>query len=402
MLSAKKSSRSSKMWRISSSPHANPQALYSEDTPMRNRRRQPVIFLSVLTTLVFVAASSLQGQQKTRQMPPAVVAVAAVTTGMLAPVSEFIATVFYREISDTAAEVAGLAETVEFEEGQRVKKGQVLVKLSSDLLRKRLLAAKASYEQVLSELEISRIDLKRRKILFAKKSVSAQAFDEVRFRVAGLEKRAAAVQAQAQQLEIELLKKKIRAPFDGIVIKRQVDRGEWVAKGQTVAVIGKDDVIDIVAEIPQRYIDYVKAGMAVKVEANRRRFEATVVTVIPRGDVATRTIPVKIRAANHYGLIEGMSARVTLPTGDRRSALIVPRDAIVSVFGKNAVFAVVNAKARTMPVRIVGYDGLTAGIQAEGLKAGMQVVVKGNERLRDGQSVVAGPTANSGQGSARP
>jgi RND family efflux transporter MFP subunit len=321
-------------------------------------------------------------------MPPASVSVAKVIRGRIAPQSEFIATIFYQEISDTASEMSGLVGRVHFEEGQRVKKNQILVELGSEILRKRLQAATASFEQILSEIEIAGIDLKRRKKLFKKKSISKQSYDENRFRVIGLEKRAASLKAEVERLEIELEKKIIRAPFDGIVIKRNVDRGEWISEGETVAVIGKDDTIDIVAEIPERFIQYIKNGMQVSVTASSSNFVGTVIAIVPKGDVATRTFPVKIRTPNKHALIEGMSARVTLPTGEITQTLIVPRDAVISKFGQNVVYAVVDSKSHMIPVQIVGYDGLSAGVESQELAEGMFVVVEGNERLKDGQAVV--------------
>jgi RND family efflux transporter MFP subunit len=230
--------------------------------------------------------------------------------------------------------------------------------------------------------------LKRRAILYKKKSISEQSYDENRYRVIGLGKRAAALKAQVEQFEIELKKKIIRAPFNGVVIKRHVDRGEWVSEGETVAVIGKDDTIDIIADVPERYIQYIKKDMRVNAMVNGYQLSGNVIAVVPRGDVATRTFPVKIRMANEYSLIEGMSARVILPTAKTVDTLIVPRDSVTTKFGKNVVFAVLDSKASMMPVKIIGYDGLTAGIQAKGLIDGMLVVVEGNERLRDKQAVV--------------
>ena len=87
-------------------------------------------------------------------------------------------------------------------------------------------------------------------------------------------------------------------------------------------------------------------------------------------------------------LIQGMEARVTLPSGKVENVLTVNRDAVINVYGTNAVFIVNDSKAKMVPVNILGYKGMTAGVQAEGLKEGMKVVIKGNERLRDGQAVV--------------
>jgi len=68
-------------------------------------------------------------------------------------------------------------------------------------------------------------------------------------------------------------------------------------------------------------------------------------------------------------------------------AFTVPRDAIINMLGNNVIFAVSESKAKMIPVRIIGYEGVLAGIQAEGLTEGMKVIIKGNERLRDGQPV---------------
>ena len=217
---------------------------------MAGRYHPYEVILLALLVYATLFPSWLWGQQKSQEMPPARVSVAKVMRGQIAPRNEFIATIFYQEISDTASEISGLVGIVHFEEGQRVKKGQILVELGSELLRKRLQASTASFEQILAELEIAGIDLKRREKLLKKKSISKQSFDENRFRVIGHEKRAAALKAEVERLEIELEKKIIQAPFDGVVIKRNVDRGEWISEGETVAIIGKDDTIDIVVEVP--------------------------------------------------------------------------------------------------------------------------------------------------------
>ena len=240
---------------------------------------------------------------------------------------------------------------------------------------------------MLSELEIARIDLKRRQKLYEKKSISQQAYDENKYRVIGSEKHAASLNAEVEQLAIELEKKVIRAPFDGVIIERYVDRGEWISEGETVAVIGKDDVIDIVAQLPEQIIQYVKIGMQVTAAANGNEFSGTVIAIVPKGDVSTRTFPVKIRTPNQFSLIEGMSARVTLPNGEIKKALIVPRDAVISKFGQTVVFLAQDAKATMLPVQVIGYEGLDAGVASPGLKEGVLVVIEGNERLRNGQAV---------------
>ncbi len=361
---------------------------------MSARSIQPILIFFAAWACMVLWNSPLWSQDKGTQPPPASVSVAKVEIGMVAPEAEFIGTVYYQEVSNVASELSGLAQVVKFEEGQRVKRAQPLVELGSELLRKNLQATLLDHEQVLSELEIARIELSRKEKLFKKKSIAEQSYDQDRFRVVGLEKQAASLATQVERIELELKKKTIRAPYSGVVVKRLVDRGEWISEGEEVAVVAKDDVVDIVVEVPERFIQYVKPGLPARTLINGNEIPGKVFTIVPRGDIATRTFPVKIRSPNKYALIEGMSARVVLPTGSRRQSLVIPRDAVVSMFGQNVIFTVENAKAGMRPVNILGYDGLIVGVEARGLKAGMLVVVDGNERLRDGQAVVVQKTGN--------
>ncbi len=293
-------------------------------------------------------------------MPPANVVVSDVGAGTVAPESEFIGTVYYHEVSEVSCEIDGKVEEINFEEGQRVKKGDVLVKLNSDLL--------------MSDLKKAKLDFNRAKNLFNEKLISEEIYDERRF--------------EMERLEIELRKKHIKAPFDGVIISKHVDRGEWLSTGSIVMTIARDDVVDIIAEVPEDIIGYIKSNMGVTIKTGGKEIQGKVITIIPRGDVSTRTFPVKISANNSMSLIEGMEARVFLPSGQKQDTLIVPRDAVISMFGMTVVFAVIDSKAKMIPVQVAGYEGLNAGILAQGLTAGMKVVVKGNERLRDGQPVI--------------
>ena len=358
---------------------------------MHGRISQFFAYVFIVLACFSLFAAILWAQDKPTGPPPANVSVVKVKTGMVAPQAEFIGTVFYQEVSDVASELSGLAEVVRFEEGQRVKKGQTLVELGSEILRKNLQVTLLTHEQILSELEIARIELMRKEKLFKKKSIAEHTYDQDRFRVLGLEKGAASLMAQVERIEIELRKKIIRAPYSAVVIKRMVDRGEWISEGEEVAVLAKDDVVDIVVGVPERFIQYVKQGMNIRTMINGNEIPGKVFTIVPRGDIATRTFPVKIRTPNQHSLIEGMSAKVVLPTGRHQKSMVVPRDAVILMFGQSVVFTVVDSKAGMLPVKVIGYEGLSAGIEARGLQAGMLVVVNGNERLKSGQEVVIKP-----------
>ncbi len=316
---------------------------------------------SALFVLILLISFPVYAEdEKQSGMPPAIVVVSEVTSGMIAPQAKFVGTVFFAEVSDVACEVDGKVETLNFEEGHRVKKDAELVKINSDLL--------------LSDIEKAALDFKRAERLYTEGLIPEDEYDARRF--------------EKERLEIILSKKTIRAPFAGVILKKHVERGEWLSLGSVVATIAADDVVDIVVEVPERLLKFLSPGMEIGVSAGGSELKGNIIAVIPRGDISTRTFPVKIRVANTTSLVEGMEARVTLPEGEEMKSLIVHRDAVLNVFGNMVVYTVQDSKAAMVTVKVSGYKGMIAGIQAEGLEAGMKVVVKGNERLRPGQEVV--------------
>lgn len=343
---------------------------------------------SILLILICASPALLTAENSEKeQMPAANVVVSRVTTGMIAPEQEFIGTVFYLEVSDVSTEVSGAVEVTKFEEGQRTTRGGALVKLNSSLLEKRLQARVASYEQVFSDLERAQNDFERIENLFKKKIVAEKDYDDQWFQVKGLEKKAAALKADVEQLEIELKKTLITAPFNGVIIKKHVARGEWLSPGKTVATIARDDAMDLIVEVPQGVIKYLKPGMTAMATAAGTKKSGIIMAIIPKGNIATRTFPVKIRINDPTSLMEGMEARVRLPVGERINTLMVPRDAVINMIGKTVIFAVVDQKARIILTQVVGYKGMKVGINARNISEGMKVVVKGNERLRNEQPV---------------
>jgi RND family efflux transporter MFP subunit len=332
-------------------------------------------------------SSSYAQEAKEKGMPPAQVMVSEMTSGMIAPEVEFIGTIFYQEVSDVAAEVKGRVEEVLFEEGERIKKSKPLVRLDSELLKKSIESTRASYEQALADLESTGIDLIRVEGLYKEGLVAEQSFDEIRFRVKGLEKKAESLKTQIEGLEVELRKKVISAPFGGVVIKKQTDRGEWLEPGGKVATIARDDVVDVIVNVTEEVMRFVKPGIDVKVTVAGKELTGKVSAIIPRGDIQTRTFPVKVRVKNGISLIEGMEARVNLPAGERKKGIIVPRDAVINRFGSNVAFTVSDSKAKMIKVKVISYMGLSAGIESDELKEGMKVITKGNERIMDGHNV---------------
>jgi len=342
--------------------------------------------------LLLLGAARPAPAQEKGGPPPALVTVKEVREGMVDPVTEFVGTVYYPEVSEVSTEVSGSVVEVRFDEGYRVRKGEALVRLDRDLLEKTLESTRATREQNLADLEKARRDLGRIEKLYREESIAEQVYDENRFRVKSLEKKSESLEADVGRLEIELAKKTVRAPFSGVVIKKHVERGEWLAPGTPVATLARDDTMEVVVEVPGDTLPFVKKGGTVRVRAAGEEIRGTVLAIVPRGDIATRTFPVKIRVPNRVPLIEGMEARVDIPSGRKEESLLVPRDALVTAMGQTVVFTVVDAKAKMVPVTVTRYLGTEAAVRTDGLGKGMEVMVKGHERIRDGQPVQVHPS----------
>jgi len=348
-----------------------------------------IAVLLVFCLTLLTATSGLA--QKPGERPPSPVVVSKVTTGDMAPQSEFIGTVYFSEISNVASEVTGKVVDIKVLDGQRVKKGDVLVVLSSTMLQKSINNARALALQAKADFESAKLEHNRVSALFKGQAVAEGEFDSKRLTADALQYQYQAKIATLEQLREEYAKKTIRAPYDGIVIDVKANRGEWMSVGSVVVVTARDNEFEVVVNAPKEAFGVVKPGLKVGISAAGVEIPGEVFAVVPKGDVATRTFPVKIRVSNNGGLAEGMEARVILPRGLGGSTMIVSRDAVISMRGEQVVWAVLDGKAVPMPVFVVGYRGLVAGVKSQKLKEGMDIVVKGNERLRPGQAVAAQP-----------
>ena len=346
---------------------------------------------SMQYAFVLMAALLIAAPSMAQERPPSPVVVDKVTSGDMAPQTEFIGTVYFTETSNVAAEVDGKVVALNVQEGQRVKRGASLVVLSSDILNSTIDNARALLEQSKADSDLAKRENERTTKLYKSQTVAEGEYDSKRLAALASEKRMIAAKAILSRLEMEKAKKTIRAPYSGVVLERKVFRGEWVSKGSVVLEMARDDEFDVVVNAPREAFGVVKPGLKVTIKAAGKDMPGEVFAAIPRGDVATRTFPVKIRVKNDGTLAQGMEARVVLPKGVGGNTLIVPRDAIISSRGQMVVWTVVKGQAIPQPVFVVGYRGMMAGVKSKTLKEGMDVVVKGNERLQPQQPVAAQP-----------
>jgi multidrug efflux pump subunit AcrA (membrane-fusion protein) len=208
-------------------------------------------------------------------------------------------------------------------------------------------------------------------------------------------------EAVVQKLTDQIKKHAIISRFAGYVVKEHTELGQWVNRGDPVAEVAALDEVDVVVQVVEDSVPFIRIGDDVRVEIpalSDHVFIGKVQAVVPQADQRSRTFPVKIRVANQVSpagpLIQaGMYARAALPVGKSQMALLVPKDAIVLGGPHPMVFTVAEAarpgdegKVQSVMVEL----GVAQGdwVQVLGvIEPGDFVVVQGNERLRSEMQV---------------
>jgi multidrug efflux pump subunit AcrA (membrane-fusion protein) len=321
------------------------------------------IICIVLTGLSLTFAGSLfaaEEQKKPAGPPPMLVTTTAVISGTSKPTAPFVGTLYFARTAEVASEVDGIVQQVFIEDGQSVKTGDRLARLDDDLMATEIEGIKAVYEQNLIELEQAERDLK---------------------------KQSAVLKARLDHRLLEQKKKIIRSPFDGIIIENLVEAGEWVKAGGIVATLADNRNFEVRVDVPADIIPNLISDQDVMINIAEQKLSGHFTSIIPRGDISTRTFTAKFKLKGNATLVEGMQARIDLPVAVASESLLVPRDAVIKNRGEDVVFIFNNGEAQMVAVEIAGHSGALVGIISAELQENQIVIVKGNERIRDGQSV---------------
>ena len=317
------------------------------------------------------AAKPAAGPARALQVKVTVVRSDTVTDSLTA-----VGTLLANESVMIRPEIDGRIETIHFQEGQLVRKGDKLVSLDAAEVEAQLSSAIAA-------ANLNRSRLKRSEELIEKKFISAQALDEARENLNQTNAREAEVRAR-------LAKTLIRAPFEGVTGLRQVSPGAYAKAGQDIARLEGIGTLKLDFRVPEAYLRRIRTGQPLQVTVDAwpgEQFSGAIYAIEPAVDEASRTVLLRARLPNPgVRLKPGMFARVSLVLAQRENALLVPEQAIVPRGDGSYVFRVVEGKAQLTKVE----TGLRRPGEVEitgGLEAGQTVVADGQLRLQDGAAV---------------
>ncbi|MBN2644428.1 MAG: efflux RND transporter periplasmic adaptor subunit [Desulfuromonadaceae bacterium] len=308
-----------------------------------------------------------------------------------APVTQSLTgSLYFDRISDLSFEVSGAITEILFQEGDRVSKGQVLARLNTDFIDQQIAETTAKLQQAEVSLQHARRDFERYQQLYEQQAASATAYDQLFFRVKELEHEIAATRAQLQTARLKQDKSTLRTPFDGLVLSKDAERGNWITTGSRIARIAAADAIYIRVPVSEDQARFSHSGqqLPVHLTATDETLSGSHAGFLPVVDARTRNVFIRIHIPQPQQLFENMSATVELPTAAQQQQLMVPRDALVKFNGQDFIYSIKDDKAAIVPVQVTGFSSDQAAISGPSLQEGMPVVIEGNERLRPEQPVI--------------
>ena len=300
--------------------------------------------------------------------------------------------------------MAGKVAAVLVDVGDRVRAGQVVLRLDAAELEAAvrqaeaaLALAESNLRQAQMDYEVAAANWERAKVLLEHEALSEAEFQakyELPYKAAK-ERTEKLAPAQVRQAEAALALAKanlansvLTSPIDGFVTARNVDPGELASPSMPVLTVADIDRVVVEAGASEQQVNRLEKGRKVKVYISAVRaepFEGVIASISPAADPRTNMYNLKVEIPNpQHAIKPGMFAEIDL--GVAGEAVLVPRDAVVTRDDVTAVFVVVQDKAVLRKVETGLSDGRNIAVQ-KGLAPGEKVVVAGQERLEDGTKV---------------
>jgi membrane fusion protein (multidrug efflux system) len=319
----------------------------------------------------------------TKKLPLGIpVKVEAVQVGEIADYVLFNTTVEAEEMVDVYAQATGLVEAVLVEEGDEVRKGDVLVRLVDDDLKLAAETALLKYQQKQSQF-------KRKQEIFARNLLSKEEYEQFEL---GLEQERITWERALLAMENAT----VRAPADGVVSERIVKLGDRISAANKLMVL--IDLRRLIARVhvSVKEILRLRVGQQARLSADlypNTVFDAEVIRISPVVNPASGTFKVTLRLKDSDGRIRpGMFVTAHVVTEVRSAALLISKKAVVYEDGEPHAFVVRDSTAQKVALT-VGFQDIDHLQVMDGLKGGDPVVVVGQNGLKDGAHVrvIPGP-----------
>jgi membrane fusion protein (multidrug efflux system) len=325
-----------------------------------------------------------------RDQGPPVVDVDTVRTGRIVETHEAVGTARAFESITVTAKVAGIIQEISFQEGQKIKAGDVLLRLETDERRADIEAAVAEIRRAEAQRNELRTRLERAVALRRTGSGTEAQVEDLTAQVKTLDSAIASAEARRKAAEARLDDLIVRAPFAGRLGTRSVSLGAYVSPGTRITTLDDLGRIRLDFSVPENLVAHLKPGQGVRARSaafGERVFEGKVSLVDPRIDPVTRSVRLTAEFANpDEALRPGMFMSVSLEVAVKDNATVVPEEAIVSEGLRQLIYVVKDDKVERRVITIGQRQGGQIEV-VEGLSPAETIVVRGVQRVRAGATV---------------
>lgn len=298
-------------------------------------------------------------------------------------------------VAELSVQVSGQIESLFVELGDRVKAGDEILRLDSELETLVLAEAQAATEKASLELDEARRRLTDAQKLSKSRAISADRVDVLSSQVRTGEAELNRIRAQQKRWEARLGRHKIIAPFDGVISQKSAELGEWLDPGDPAVELTAVSSLHIDFQAPQYVRSILDPDDEIVIRFDAlpgKSYDGLIDWMMPVANTQTRTFLLRTALKDKtVPLAPGMSASAVLQLRSDEMALTVSRDALLRHSDGRVTVWVVEESGDSVTVAErqvqtgAQFDGRVAII--EGLSAGEVIVVRGNESLRNGQNV---------------
>jgi membrane fusion protein (multidrug efflux system) len=294
------------------------------------------------------------------------------------------------EDATLSTEAAGTVAELRAREGDRVARGDILVRLEPTKAELAVRQAEAGLAQARANFERARSELARKQILLDDRTIAQGTFDAFK---AQHDAAAAAVDGADSALALarqHLEDMTIAAPFAGVIKARSISVGEYVRPADPLLELIQIDPLKLSFEVPEKHAARLRVGQKVTTAVSAlpgASFEGRVRTIFPALDIQSRTVRVEAEVPNpEHRLKPGFYASVVVPLAPMPGELVIPHAALLRREGIESVMVVRGDRAEAVTV-VVGAESDDQVSIVSGLSPSDRVIVTGAQGLRSGDPV---------------
>ena len=272
------------------------------------------------------------------------------------------------------SEISGRVSAIQFDDGDTVQKGDLLIEIDERELR-------AEREARAEELKLAELNADRLEALYRSNAITQRERDEA-------VSRRNVLAAEVRNIDVRLDRTRILAPFSGVLGFREVSLGALLQPDTEITTLQAVDPILVDFSIPERFRPDFSRGMPVNIRVSGfdQTFEGQVSVSNPQVDPMTRTVTIRAQVDNpDHLLLPGSFARVTVEQVNEE-AILVPAVAVIRGLADVSVFVVDDGEVKRQVVRVGNRTDDSVEI-LEGLSAGAEVIVSGTQAVREGGGV---------------